>query len=770
MILNRRSIRQKIEAIILITAAAVLLLSFLLFMVMEVSYARSDAETRLRALATVLGENSSAAITFHDKAAATEVLSTLSTQTDVLQARIKIRNGDILAKYSRINHKVENNKNISLWNFFLNDVNIQQPIIIHNEVIGNFYITGNMSRSHSLLIKQTFLGIGIFLISMIVATLISKKLQHIISDPIKNLLSTISIVATNKDLSHRVRRTSDDELGTLTNEFNSMLDQLQTYDNELTSYRLDLEKLVIERTHKLEKATNDAKAADTAKSDFLATMSHEIRTPMNAAIGFAGLLEQTQLNEIQAEYVHNIISSTDSLLTIINDILDFSKIEAGKFNLEKSDFILKHVVDDIYALLSPKVEEKDLKLLFEIDNNIPEKIHGDATRLRQILINLLANAIKFTEHGQVKLRIKLADNSNIQDNEFPLEIIVTDTGIGISEEHQANLFQPFQQGDASITRNYGGTGLGLIITQRLAAMMNGSISITSTPGKGTCFTVKIFIQPAKQVHTTNQQQRSLRKPAAETQHNSNLIELSVLVVDDNLLNLKVASTFLSNEGANVVSVESGKDALQKAHQQLFDLILMDLEMPGMSGIETAKSIRQIKHYNKDIPIIALTAHAFPDIQKQVLAAGMNDFLTKPYKPQQLFLIIEKWRHTLSNNNQNTSPQIADKKKRQPKVYNHKAAIDSVAGNEVIAEELLSDFLKLLPENELAISEVKQDNDRLYEIIHKLAGSACIVGAEALHEASLDLMNAVKCQSSSDNVIINKANKILLEITRFKKTF
>jgi len=772
MILNRRSIRQKLEAIILITAAVVLLLSFLLFMIMEISSARSDAEIRLRALATVLGENSSAAITFHDKAAATAVLSTLSTQTDVLEARIKSRNGDILVKYKKASNNPKSTKDNFPFNYLLRDINIQQPIIIHNEVIGNFYITGNMSRAHSLLIKQTLLGLGIFLLSMIVATLISKKLQHIISDPIKNLLSTISIVATNKDLSHRAIRTSDDELGTLTNEFNSMLDQLQTYDNELTSYRLDLEKLVIERTHKLEKATNDAKAADTAKSDFLATMSHEIRTPMNAAIGFAGLLEQTPLNEIQAEYVHNIISSTDSLLTIINDILDFSKIEAGKFKLEKSDFILKNVVDDIYALLSPKVEEKDLKLLIEIDDKIPEKIHGDATRLRQILINLLANAIKFTEHGQVKLHIKLADNANIQDNEFPVEIIVTDTGIGISEEHQANLFQPFQQGDASITRNYGGTGLGLIITQRLAAMMNGSISITSTPGEGTCFTVIILIQPAKQVHTTNQQQSSLRKPAAKTQHNKNLIELSILVVDDNLLNLKVASTFLSNEGANVVSVENGKDALEKANHQLFDLILMDLEMPGMSGIETAIGIRKIKHYTKDIPIIALTAHAFPDIKKQVLAAGMNDFLTKPYKPEQLFSIIGKWCHTLSNNNQNTSPQIADEIKQQAKTYNHKAALDSVAGNEVIADELLSDFLKLLPENITSINEAnkKNDKDRLYEIIHKLAGSACIVGADALHGASLDFMNTVKYQSSPDDVITNKAEEILLEITRFKKLF
>jgi len=769
MIFNRRSIRQKLEAIILITAAAVLLLSFLLFMLLEISSARDDAETRLRTLATVLGANSSAAITFHDKTAATEVLSTLHTQTDVLEASIKSRNGDTLARYSSISGDSLNSNNISIWSHLLDDVRIQQPIIIHDELIGNFYITGDMSRAHNLLVKQLLLGLGIFIVSMIVAMLISKKLQHVISDPIKNLLSTITMVAKNKDLSHRAKRTSDDELGTLVNEFNTMLDQLQNYDHELTTYRLDLEKLVIERTHKLEEATKEAKAADQAKSDFLATMSHEIRTPMNAAIGFAGLLKQTQLNDIQAEYVHNISSSTDSLLTIINDILDFSKIEAGKFRLEKTDFVLKNEIDEIYALFTPKVEEKELRLLIEIDHHIPKALHGDVTRLRQILINLLANAIKFTEHGHIKLRIELATHKSTQDDEFPLNIIIEDTGIGITEEQQAELFQPFQQGDASITRNYGGTGLGLIITQRLVTMMKGSINITSTHGIGSCFTATIYIQVAKQPEKLNLQSGDAEKPAEVTKYKIDLSKLSVLVVDDNLLNLKVATTFLSNEGANVTAVESGEEALQKASQQVFDLILMDLEMPDMSGIETATRIRQIKQYEKCIPIIALTAHAFPDIQKQVLAAGMNDFLAKPYKPEQLFSKIEKWCNISSRS---STIHYTDRTSKNIKIYNKEAALAAVAGNQNIADELLADFLQLLPENEFSINEALKNNDsrKLYEAVHKLAGSACIVGAETVHEMSLNFMNTVKSQSPADNVVTEMTNEILLEVTRFKNIF
>ena len=772
MIFNRHSIRQKLEAIILITAASVLLLSSILFMLVEINSARDDAETRLRTLATVLGSNSSAAITFNDKAAATEILSTLNTQSDVLEARIKIRNGATLAKYSASSNNSLNRNYNPILGYLLDDVKIQQPIIIHNEVIGNFFITGNMSRAHSILLKQTFLGFGIFIFSMIIAMLLSKKLQHIISDPIENLLSTISIVAKNKDFSHRAKRTSDDELGTLVNEFNSMLEQLQKYDNELSNYRLDLEKLVIERTHKLEHATIEAKAADQAKSDFLAIMSHEIRTPMNAAIGFAELLKQTPLNEIQAEYVHNISSSTDSLLTIINDILDFSKIEAGKLQLEKTDFILKQEIDDIYAMFTPRIEEKALELVVDINHNIPNALHGDITRLRQILINLLGNAIKFTEHGQVKLLVELADTHHLLPDELSLKFSVSDTGIGLTEEQQTELFQPFQQADASITRHYGGTGLGLTITQRLASMMNGSINVTSTLGEGSCFTVTINIQVAKEPHKIKYRDSDIKETTDDEQSKTDLSMLSILVVDDNLLNLKVATTFLSNEGANITAVESGKAALEMARQRIFDLILMDLEMPNMSGIETVLKIREIKHYSNKVPIIALTAHAFPDIEKKVLSAGMNDFLTKPYKPEQLFSKIEKWCRQPTLTIKKLSPIKTEKTSTSLKTYNHEAALTSVGGNEKIADELLSDFLKLLPDNELSINEsiACSDTSKLYEAIHKLAGSACIVGAEILHEKSLDFMNTMKSSSASNDEIIHKAKDVLLQITTFRNNF
>ena len=772
MIFNKQSIRQKLEAIVLTTAAAVLLLSFLLFMMIEINSSRDDAETRLNALATVLGANSSAAITFRDKTAATEVLSTLQSQADILEASIINRSGEILAKY-KTNESIANTNKIKFLSFLLDNVEIEQPIIIHNELIGHFHIISDMSRAHGILVKQAALGLGIFIISMLVAMILSRKLQHIISDPIENLLRTITTVASDKNLSHRAVRTSNDELGTLVNEFNAMLDKLQDYDHELTDYRLDLERLVIERTRNLESAINEAKAADQAKSDFLATMSHEIRTPMNAVIGFAGLLKQTTLNEIQAEYVHNINSSTESLLTIINDILDFSKIEAGKLSLEESDFILKNEIDDIHALFIPKIEEKGLSLNIEIDSSLPLALYGDASRLRQILVNLLANAIKFTEQGHIKLTIDLIDKPVQPNQEISLRIIIEDTGIGITEEQQAQLFQPFQQGDASITRQYGGTGLGLVITQRLVTMMNGSIALNSTLGQGTSFIVTLCIHTAKEPDKIRARESNLKIISDSTNNQSNhssLSNLSVLVVDDNVMNLKVASTFLNNEGAKVTSVESGHEALLKAEKSQFNLILMDLEMPGMSGIETATKIRQLEQYTDDTPIIALTAHAFPDIRKQVQDAGMNDLLAKPYKPEQLFSIISKWCHTsrsqLPIERKTIVPQI------RKQTYNYDAALSAVAGDKKVAEELLNDFLIVLDKNiSLIQNAIETDsNDKLYELIHKLAGSACVVGADSLHGTALELMDMLKTSKCAQEDIKQKTNNFLLEINKFQKLF
>jgi signal transduction histidine kinase/CheY-like chemotaxis protein len=472
---------------------------------------------------------------------------------------------------------------------------------------------------------------------LLIAYSLANKLRKLIASPLAELGETMTAITREGNYSLRANIYSDDELGLAATSFNKMLVNIEERDTKLE-----------ETVTKLTEAREDAEQSARAKSDFLANMSHEIRTPMNGVIGAVELLKAEKLNELGQHLVATIEKSADTLLTLINDILDVSKIDAGKLSIQATSHCLRTVIKEIEDFFTLEANRKGLEFSIDIDAEIHEFLMFDEVRLRQILINILGNAFKYTIAGSVAMHI----SKTLMDDDCQcLEFRVFDSGIGIPIEIQGLIFDEFIQGDPGRTKRFSGTGLGLSIVRRLVLLMDGEVGFTSTEGRGSTFWFRIPLVTSKDIFPT-------QKPFAQRAHaighdlpSDHLISVpqfsaNVLLAEDSEVNQFIICKNLSNYGLTVSVVSDGLEAIEAVKAGCtYDLIFMDIQMPNMDGVQATHKINAMIDTDLDvekIPIIALTAYALEDDKRNFLSEGMDDYLSKPLRSEDLLGLLKKW--------------------------------------------------------------------------------------------------------------------------------
>ncbi|PMG97350.1 two-component sensor histidine kinase BarA [Vibrio lentus] len=770
---------------------------------------------------------------------------------------------------------------------YINSANGQSQA---NQAIGYIAIELDLSSLRLQQYQEVFSAFLVLILGLGLSGVFAFRLMHDVTQPITHMKNMVDRIRRGH-LDVRIEGKMHGELDSLKNGINAMAVSLSEYhvemqhsiDQATSDLRETLEQLEIQNVE-LDIAKKRAQEAARVKSEFLANMSHELRTPLNGVIGFTRQMLKTHLSTSQTDYLQTIERSANNLLSIINDILDFSKLEAGKLALENIPFEFQASLEEVVNLQATNAHEKGLELTLKIDPKVPPGVVGDPLRIQQILTNLVGNSIKFTERGNIDISVEL--RSQTEDN-IELQFMVRDTGIGISERQQAQLFQAFSQADASISRRYGGTGLGLVITQKLVSQMGGEISLTSRLHQGSTFwfTLRLsttdmpmtelietqclqdkqllLIEPNMQAASITQQiltqeglvvtyrsvmpdestsydyvllnlaanqeyqldtvsgwaigakkiaqnviigtpstelalgeqlmkevdvqcitkplsrkkllqtlisnqAPTLIAPAIET-HSEEKLPLTVLAVDDNPANLKLITALLKERVETVISCTNGQQAIDKATSTPFDIIFMDIQMPQMDGVTACKHIKKLAN-NANTPIIAVTAHAMMGERDRLLAAGMDDYLTKPIEEHVLQQVLLHWSpasevehiNKIDPEHPAVAVEIDSSQPQETEVNVHKniiidwqAAMKQAANKEDLARDMLRMLVDFIPEVYEAAEKAIEDNDfpveELIHIIHKMHGSSSYSGVPRLKSVCATIEKELRSGTSIEAI-------------------